>query len=366
MTVNAQLQDRAIDHAVDVLRFNRGVVMRMIATLNRADARLAAALAEAILRLDRDSFTVERLEALLGSVRAINAQAYQEVFAALAPEIRGLATAEAAAQVSMMRVSVPAAIQVAFPIAAVAPEQVYAAALSRPFQGRLLSGWAANVEASRMTLIRNAIRTGIVDGLTTDQIIRSIRGTRARKYEDGILARPRRDLASVVQTALSHTQQTARQVFYDANTDLIKAVQWVSTLDTRTSTQCRVRDGLRYEPDAKHKPIGHSVPWLEGPGRIHFNCRSVSVPITKSWRELGIDADELPTGTRASMDGQVPEDTTYAQWIARQSYARQVDILGEERAKLLRDGKVTFDKFSDDKGRWLTLDELMERIGWQV
>ena len=366
MTANAILLDRAVDHAIDELRFERGVVYRMIAVLNRADARFVAALSEALLQIEPGSFTVERLEALLQSSRALeyNLQAYRDTFAALEPELRAAAEAEARYQAAALRNAVPAAVQLQFPIAAIAPEQVYAAALSRPFQGRLLSGWAQAMPAARMAQVREAIRAGYVAGETTADIIRKIRGTKALRYEDGILARLRRDLATIVQTALSHTAQTARQLSYDANADLIKALRWVSTLDNRTSPMCRVRDGLQYTATSPHKPVGgHHVPWGDGPGRLHLNCRSVSVPVLKSWRELGIDADELPASTRASMDGAVPADLTYSQWLARQSPERQDEILGPERGKLLRAGKVKIEQFTDDKGNWLTLDQLRAKIG---
>lgn len=362
-SANAVLLDRAVDHAINELRFERGVVYRMIAVLNRADARLSAQLAEALLRLDADSFTVQRLEALLVSVRETNAAAYAAVFDALEPALRDLAEAEAAAQRAQLRAAVPAAVQLRFPIAGVSVEQVYAAALSRPFQGRLLREWAAALAESRLRQVREAVRAGYVEGQTTADIIRKIRGTKALRYEDGILARPRRELATVVQTALSHTAQTARSASYAANADLIKALRWVSTLDSRTSPMCRVRDGLVYTATAPHKPVGHKVPWGAGPGRLHFNCRSVSVPVLKSWKELGIDAEELPAGTRASMDGTVPADLTYRQWLSRQSAERQDEILGPERGKLLRAGKVTVEQFTDDKGNWLSLDQLRAKIG---
>lgn len=364
MTANAILLDRAVDHAINELRFERGVVYRMIAVLNRADARLSAQLAEALLQLEADSFTVQRLEALLVSVRETNDAAYAAVFDALEPALRDLAEAEAAAQRAQLRAAVPAAVQLRFPIAGVSVEQVYAAALSRPFQGRLLREWAAALAESRLRQVREAVRAGYVEGQTTADIIRKIRGTKALRYEDGILARPRRELATVVQTALSHTAQTARSASYAANADLIKALRWVSTLDSRTSKEfCVPRDGLLYTATAPHKPVGHKVPWGAGPGRIHFNCRSVSVPVLKSWKELGIDADELPAGTRASMDGTVPADLTYRQWLSRQSAERQDEILGPERGKLLRAGKVTVEQFTDDKGNWLSLDQLRAKIG---
>lgn len=359
-TANAALQDYAVDHAVDLHRYSVGVIRRMIAVLNRADARLMAQLSEALMRMDPASFTVERLEALLVSVRETNAEAYRQVMAALEPELRALSEVETAAQASQFDRAVPAAVQLRVPIAAVSWEQVYAAALSRPFQGRLLRDWMAGLSESRARMVRETVRAGFVEGQTTADIIRKLRGTRALGYADGLLNRPRRELAAVVQTALSHTAQTARQAMYDANADLVKALQWVSTLDSRTSPPCRVRDGLRYTAET-HKPIGHSVPWGDGPGRLHFNCRSVSVPVLKSWRELGIDADEMTPGTRASMDGAVPAETTYAQWFARQSAQRQDEIVGPERGELFRAGKVTFEKFTDDRGQWLSLDELRRR-----
>lgn len=357
--VNEVLQDKAVDRAIDLHRYSNGIVRRMVAILNRTDARLSAQLAEAMMRLDQESFTVERLDALLQSVRALNADAYRAVFAELQPELEALVEAEAQYQVGLFKRTLPAAVQLQFPVAGVSVDQVFAAVVSRPFQGRLLSGWGESVEASRMTLIRNAIRQGFVEGQTTAEIIGKIRGTRALNYADGLLDRSRRELATVVQTALSHTAQTARGAFYDANADVIKALKWTSTLDSLTSPMCRIRDGLLYDP-ASHKPLGHKIPWLGGPGRLHFNCRSVSTPITKSFRELGLNIDDLPPGTRASMDGQVPADMTYSQWLKKQSAERQDEILGPVRAKRFRAGEP-MDRFYDDKGRWLTLAQLAAR-----
>lgn len=359
-STNLALQDQAIDHAHDLLRYSVGVVQRMIAVLNRTDASLVAQLSQALMQMERESFTVERLESILSSVRRLNSDAYAAVMQALDPDLRGLARVESFAQLSAYKSAVPSAVQIRFPIAGVSADQVYATALSRPFQGRLLKDWVSGLETNRMTTLRNAVRTGFVEGLTTSDIIKGIRGTRALGYSDGVLNRPRHELAAVVQTALSHTAQTARQTMVDANADLVKAVRWLSTLDNKTSPQCRVRDGLKYTADT-HKPIGHAVPWGDGPGRLHFNCRSVSVPVLKSWKELGIDIEEMTPATRASMDGQVPADTTYAEWFGKQSATRQEEILGPARYQLLRAGKVSYESFYDDKGRFLTLAQLEAR-----
>ena len=362
MNVNDRLLDRAVDHEVDLRRYQQSVVRRLISRLNQSDAALIALLTVVLMSIDRSRFTVEALERRLAEVRKTNAKAFESVFTPLEREMRDLAALEAKAQEQAMRQTLPAAVRLAFPVEGVASAQVAAAALSRPFQGRLLSGWAANVEASRMTAIRNAVRQGFVQGQTTADIIKAIRGTKANGYADGVLNRGRREIAAIVQTALAHTAETARVEFTKANRGIIKAVRWVSTLDERTSSQCKIRDGLEYTPD-DFQPIGHNVPWGDGPGRLHFNCRSTYTNVTKSWRELGLDMDELPTGTRASMDGQVPADLTYRDWIMRQSPERQNEILGSARAALMRSGRVDFPEFYDAKGKLLTIEELRQKLG---
>lgn len=361
-TANARLQDEAIDHAIDLHRYSQNVAARMVAVLNRSDARLAAQLSEALMSMDPASFTVERLEELLAMVRATNAAAYAAVEAALRPDLEELADVEAGYQVGSIRAAMPPPALLQVPVAGVPGPQAYAAAMARPFQGRLLSGWMTQLASDRAVLVRNTVRAGFVEGRTVPEIVRELRGTKARQYADGLLDRPRRELMTVVRTAVSHTAQTARQVTYDANADLVKAVKWLSTLDSRTSPMCQIRDGKQYSADGKHAPIGHKVPWLQGPGRLHFNCRSVDTPVLKSWREMGLDVDEAPAATRASLDGEVPADITYGQWLARQSAGRQDEILGPERGALLRAGKVSFDRFYDDRGRWLTLAQLRARM----
>lgn len=54
-------------------------------------------------------------------------------------------------------------------------------------------------------------------------------------------------------------------------------------------------------------------------------------------------------------------DTTYREWFLRQPYTRQKQIVGETRAKLIRDGGMSPDEFYTDKGEWLTLKQLRER-----
>lgn len=344
-SINGQLLHAAVDHAIDLTRYGNGVIRRVIATLNKADADLFAALMAALQRMPADSFTVERLDTLLADVRSLNKTAYAQVRRGIEGELRDLVDYEAGYQMQLFEAMLPVQVSVA----SVSAGQVYAAALSRPFQGRLLSEWAAGIEAGKMARIRDAIRMGFIEGQTIDQMARAIRGTRARGYEDGIIEIDRRNAASVVRTAVAHTANFTRQRFYDQNSDIIKGLRWTATLDSRTSAVCRARDGKTFPLNSGPRPPAH------------WGCRSTMAPVLKSWRDIGIDMDELPPSARASMDGQVPEDLSYQSWLKQQPASRQDDILGPSRGKLFRQGDMPLDRFVDRSGRELTLDELRRK-----
>ncbi len=358
-TVNDLLADESVAHAISLEKYKVGVLRRIIALLNRSDSRLVEELGKALERLPPESFTVERLELLLDEVRQVNAVAYAQVTEALQADLTELSGYEITWQQKLLETAIPEPVLLRFPLVRLSPSQVYAATMARPFQGRLLEDWASNIEADRMVKVRNAVRTGYLEGKTTDQIVRSVRGTRANGYADGFLERPRQDLATVIRSAVSHTASVARENLYQANSDILAAEDWTSTLDTKTSEPCRIRDKLPYTVGT-HKPIGHKVPWLQGPGRLHFNCRSTSSPRTRSWRELGIPIDEMTDKQRASMDGAVPADMDYGQWLERQPDARKLEVLGPTRFQMFKDGKG-LDQFYSPSGEWLTIEQLRQR-----
>ncbi|GMW08990.1 hypothetical protein LOCUS_06640 [Klebsiella pneumoniae] len=194
----------------------------MIKVLNDSDAELTARLLVAIDTLDPESFTVSRLEALLVSVRAINKDAIQSMYAALSTELQELAKHEASFQMSLFQFAIPDDVLALHPLVGISPDAVYAAAMARPFQGRLLSEWASNLEADRMARISNTVRQGFLLGDTHEQIAKKVRGHANRGYQDGALQMSRANAASIAKTAVGHLASTARQSFASANDDILK------------------------------------------------------------------------------------------------------------------------------------------------
>jgi hypothetical protein len=357
-TANDEILDRAISHAVDTEKYSNSVVRKIIALLNVSNERLAIELQAAILKAPKTRFNIERLESLLLSVNSLLKESFYLTNDQLQLELEDFTKYEVSFQAMTLQDALPAFVNVG----TVTGEQVFAVAMSRPFQGVMLKDALNGISETTQRKIKQTISAGIIEGRTTDQIVREIIGTRANKYADGLMQKSRRDVEAVVRSSISHVAAYGREAVSKKNEDIIKAVKWLSTIDLRTSPECRIRDDKIYTP-VTHKPIGHKIPWIAAPGQLHWNCRSTSTFVLKSYKEMGIDieGDANISTTRASLDGQIPSDKSYAEWIKQQSAARQDEVLGATRGKLLREGGLKMEDLYSQKGQYLTLEELRKK-----
>ena len=339
MTANDEIRDRAIAHQIYLLRYESGVVNRILKILGKADKDLTAQLSDL-----ESTMSIADIDARLEGIRNIISASWEEAGADLSVELSGLAEYEANHQEQVIRDSTPVELNMITPSA----ETLIAAVESKPFEGKLLREWIDKLNEDSYVRIRDAVRMGIVEGESYGQITKRVVGTKALQYKDGVTALNMRQAQALVSTAVAHTANEARQTFYGANDDLIKGVQWVSTLDARTTPICQSRDGTIYPVDSGPRPPAH------------FRCRSATTPVLKSWKELGINLEEAPSGTRASMDGQVPEAETYQTWLKKKSAAFQDEVLGPSRGKLFREG-MSLDRFVDQSGKEYTLKQLQSK-----
>lgn len=181
--------------------------------------------------------------------------------------------------------------------------------------------------------VNNIVQQGFAQGRTTNQMVIAIRGTKQQKFKDGELARINRDNRAIVHTSIQHVASVARTEVMKANDDVVKGYEWVSTLDRRTTSQCRGLDSQKFK-------IG------EGPlPPIHVNCRSTTVAVLdERFDFLDVDAKRPAVGEEKI--GQVSADMTYYQWLKTQSATFQNAVIGPTRGKLLRNGGLTADEFA--------------------
>lgn len=349
-SVNRKIRDAALRHAHLLEQYKQAQVNATLTFLNRQV--LPDILQKVRSRLQRNmpgKVTTQRLKELSNSVDELLRDGMKQASKEVQAELQDFARTEAEWQRRLLETQASDYVEVDFTTPPV--NQLDSILSSRPMNGAVMKDWFSTIALRGQQEIIRQLNIGQAAGETVDQLVERIQGSKVAKYTNGVFGRIRRNVESTVRTAVAHVSNATRDDTYDENNDVIQGVMIVATLDNRTTPMCRAQDGRVY-------PVGQG--WRP-PG--HWNCRTTTVPVLKSWEELGIDLNEAPEGTRAAMNGQVPEAITYEDWLAAQPEDVQDEVLGTTRADLFRSGKITIDQFVDDKGRQLTLEELARQEG---
>jgi SPP1 gp7 family putative phage head morphogenesis protein len=339
--VNTRLRDHAIRHGLLLHEYSTGEVHRMVRFLNtQVEPDLVRKIANSY-----DDLEVARAQAVQGGVRKIVAAGYDRLHGRFDADMLDLADAEADIQRAALRGTLPVDLDVVTPSVPTLREMVR----NRPIDGKFVKDMFDQMSAATANRVNQQIMIGVTGGETLDQVITRIRGTRAKHFSDGVLNTGRREIETIVRTAIAGVSDNVRQATFEANADLLKGWVFVATLDLKTCLVCAHLDGNVY-------------PLRDGPRTpLHPRCRCSRSPVTKSWKELGLSLREVPEGARASMDGQVPAATTLADWIADRTLEELEIVMGKARAGMFRDGRLKLRDLVDDNSRVLTLAELRRR-----
>lgn len=221
-----------------------------------------------------------------------------------------------------------------------------------PFDGETLKMWAKRHQTATVNAVRQHIQLGMSQSETLGDIVRRIRGrsTGGGRFTGGVLATSTKQAEGIARTAINYIANRAHMAVYEQNGDVLTGVEFTATLDSRTTPICARWDGTIWAVD---DPKKQTPP-------LHFNCRSVLVPVV-DWKGLGIKPPR--EGTRASATGQRPSSLTYEEWFREKNdtpegRAEQNRIIGRTRAELFRRGKLTFKDMIGRDNRVLTLQEL--------
>ena len=343
MAVPELLLNASVHHQVYLERLKAGETRKVREFLQQVDRELRKRL---LMRAEISAYRRAKLNRLLDEIDDLLSRLYGAQLETITADLRDLADYEAGFEVRALQ-EVVSGVQLAAPAAAT----VWAAATSDPMSvrgaqgGKLLKPFLKDWSAGEIEAVKNRIRQGAFERQANAEIVRSIRGTKALNYRDGLLETTRRHAQAVVRTAVQHVASTARFQAWERNSDIVTGYRWVSTLDSRTSAQCRSLDGRTFKVGKGPKPP------------IHIGCRSTTVA------ELDDGLDFLDRdATRSSEEGPVNADLTYYEWLKRQPAAFQDSTLGSTRGRLLRQGGLSASRFSelqlDRNFKPLTLDEM--------
>jgi SPP1 gp7 family putative phage head morphogenesis protein len=253
--------------------------------------------------------------------------------------------------------------------------------------GAPAAAWWDGQAEDLKTKFQSEIGKGILLGETNAQLRKRILGVLPGEANEGsLMAQKRRQAEALVRTSVISVSNSAKLASYEARKDIIKGIQWIATLDSRTTTTCRALDGLQWRfPD--YEPVGHDKVF---PGATaHWQCRSTQIPVLYSWAELsgkklpsldgatfeervkaklkakGMSEEQLAkvtVNTRASLDGQVSNQTDFEGWAKTRTPDEIEAILGPGRFTLWKAGKITMADMTDQNNRPLSLNELEDMV----
>jgi len=369
---NAEIAELAAAHAIDLLRFDSGARRDVLVFLRRLEVRLTELLRRSELGPDDGPRFVRelRLQSLLDQVQTIIYAEYGHMAAANETTGRALAKWESAETVRPLR---SVAIAAEIDLNVLTAEQLRAIASNVLISGAPSRSWWAGQSQDLVERFANEIREGMALGESVDDMVRRVRGRATGKrhvyelngkrrifveFTGGLMDTATRNAEALVRTSVAAVSSDARRETYRANQDVVKGVVQVSTLDSRTTVICLARAGKAWAfPDMQ--PIGHDIAYAGGVPQ-HFGCRSVESPILRSWRELGIDLDDAGAGQRWSrLDGKVPGDFTFDDFMKRRTAAQVEQQLGARAAELYRAGKLDLeDLISHATSRPLSVREI--------
>lgn len=342
LTVNQVLRDQSLRHQVGLDRVAGGIRNEVLKLLDDGLMDVRRQLNETIPGIDPDSFRGRKLRQLERRLETAIKNAYDDAIGGLKNNVETLVNDEVKYQRDMLKRAIPIDFDVRMPSGA----QLESLVRTRPFEGKVLSDWSNSLSGKLVEETKREIQLGFMEGQSNQEIVSRVTGTRAQSFRNGVLEKGRRRAAAITRTAVTEFAQGSSELIYKRNRNIVKAVKYTATLDDRTTVICAEKDGQVFK-------IG------EGPRPpLHHRCRSTTTPVTKSWREMGLNRDELSPGQRAAMDGEVPADTTFDQWLQGQATKVQKNVLGKSRMKLWREGNLDLGDFVSTDNRVLTLDEL--------
>lgn len=341
MPLSKILFDDTVELHLDMERVALGSRATIIDLLKNLEKELIAKVADGVT-----DWSKARIAKQLSEADAVIRQYYDDAAGIARDTTASVAQVSASATATSLSAAVGGQVAIS-----VIPTAAYLETLAGQtiIQGAVQADWWARQSGDTAFKFQTAVRQGLVAAETTPQIVRRVRD---------VMDLSRRNAETLVHTSVQSVANTTREKIFDDNNDVMSGKEWSSALDRKTCPTCGALDGKRWTTDGK--PIKHSMAYRAPPN--HWRCRCSCIPVLKTWKELGINMDELPDGTRASMEGQV-SDKDFESWLKRKTETDPTfadRTLGKGRAELWRNGKITMDQMISG-GQPLTLSELRKK-----
>ena len=211
----------------------------------------------------------------------------------------------------------------------------------------------ASISLTQQRRIKDVVRKGMIDNLAVNKIAKNVGNS---------IDLPGAQLKTLSRTAITETSSNISNATYKFNEDVTDGYQYVATLYSRTSMISWRLDGKVFRLDDSR---GVRPPQ-------HFNCRSTTVPIVKSYEDLNNTnssriskrkLQRISKSKRASFNGQVASETNYGKFLSEQDDNFKLTVLGNKRrVEIFNTGKLKFTQFSTRDGELISIGRLEELL----
>lgn len=371
---------RFTDASIQLDRFSAKLRNQTLSFLEKLQADLKAEIRRYDLEgIRRTAAKRVRAEKLILEVKRLVDKKYKEMNSLLTHELVKLSEFQQQKTVNLINTVIGANIATA----TLTATELKVLASKETVLGLPLKDWWESQAQNLQRRFAQEIRLGVVAGESNEALVSRVVGkatgrstivyteagkaTRVREFAGGILDVAKNQARTLVRTSVQSVSNKVLEETYKENDDLIKGMEALVTLDNRTSEICIARAGASWDMEGNPMPKSPYQEPYPGPPPWHPNCRTVIIPITKSWDELLNEAgrktrkklDSVPDATRASMDGQVAGSIrTFSDWLKTKGDAFAKEVLGAGRFELWKKGKITLPQLIDQSGRPLSLEEL--------
>ena len=199
---------------------------------------------------------------------------------------------------------------------------------------------------------QSQIRLGVLNGSTNSEIVKGLKPI----LEDFTTNK----VKTLSRTAVNTVTNNVRMEVYKENEDIFRGYEWQSILDSRVRYEHALLNTAMWDFNSKGlNEKGKKYKFRNAPDG--WNCRCTLLPIIKTFKELGIDLEEVTGLTRSALNGEVPREITFNKWFESQDKKFQEEYLGIQRYQLFKDGKITLGNLINQDGKTLTIKELKQK-----
>lgn len=249
------IADKIIAHHIQLMRYTAGEKQKVFNILMQMQTELKAKLQNGLT-----SYEKARVAKVLNQCTVLIDRYYSGIQTQM--NLTGLAKTEGeATKKAMASIGIEGSLP--------APSVFKAMISDTLLTGAPLADWWEKLGQDVSFKVVSQIRQGIAQGETLQDIITRVVGN-PKKGIPGVMEASRRNASTLVHDTVMQITNNAKMAVYKENSDVVKGVEQLSTLDSKTSDICIAYSGAKWDLDGE--PIGGTtLPFDGGPPR-HPNC----------------------------------------------------------------------------------------------